>query len=221
MKTIYLGLGSNIGDRASNLRAATGELAAGGVRILRASPIYETEPVDYTQQRWFLNQVVEAETELFPMQLLSRIGQIERGLGRVRTVAKGPRTIDIDILFYGQAKIHSATLEIPHPRMAQRRLVLAPLADLALYTAIIEEKAREATVQVSGLKRLAAASDDRAFFAALGELILRRYERDPELSRLLLFSCLERHELAELFFERLFQGAYRLVMDYIRRRIRE
>ena len=90
-----------------------------------------------------------------------------------------------------------------------------------LYTAIIEEKAREASVQVSGLKRLAAASDDRAFFAALGELILRRYERDPELSRLLLFSCLERHELAELFFERLFQGAYRLVMDYIRRRIRE
>ena len=90
-----------------------------------------------------------------------------------------------------------------------------------LYTAIIEEKAREASVQVSGLKRLAAASDDRAFFAALGELILRRYEKDPELSRLLLFSCLERHELAELFFERLFQGAYRLVMDYIRRRIRE
>src|SRR5205814_6132180 len=131
MKTIYLGLGSNIGDRASNLRAATGELAAGGVRILRASPIYETEPVDYTQQRWFLNQVVEGETELFPMQLLSRIGQIERGLGRVRTVAKGPRTIDIDILFYGQAKIHSATLEIPHPRMTQRRFVLAPLADLA------------------------------------------------------------------------------------------
>ena len=131
MKTIYLGLGSNIGDRASNLRAATGELAAGGVRILRASPIYETEPVDYTQQRWFLNQVVEAETELFPVQLLSRIGKIESGLGRVRTVAKGPRTIDIDILFYGQAKIHSATLEIPHPRMAQRRFVLAPLADLA------------------------------------------------------------------------------------------
>ena len=90
-----------------------------------------------------------------------------------------------------------------------------------LYTAIIEEKAREATVQVSSLNRLAAASDDRAFFAALGELILRRYERDPELSRLLLFSCLERHELAELFFERLFQGAYRQVMDYIRRRIRE
>jgi 2-amino-4-hydroxy-6-hydroxymethyldihydropteridine diphosphokinase len=131
MKTIYLGLGSNIGDRASNLRAAAGELAAGGVRIRRASPIYETEPVDYTQQRWFLNQVVEADTELFPMQLLSRIGQIERGLGRVRTVPKGPRTIDIDILFYGQAIIHSATLELPHPRMAQRRFVLAPLADLA------------------------------------------------------------------------------------------
>jgi AcrR family transcriptional regulator len=90
-----------------------------------------------------------------------------------------------------------------------------------LYTAIIEEKAQEATVQVSGLHRLAEASDDRAFFAALGELILRRYDRDPELSRLLLFSCLERHELAELFFERLFQRSYKLVMDYIRRRIRE
>jgi AcrR family transcriptional regulator len=90
-----------------------------------------------------------------------------------------------------------------------------------LYTAIIEEKAREASEHASGLNRLAQGSDDRAFFAALGELILRRYERDPELSRLLLFSCLERHELSELFFERLVQHFYKLVTDYIRRRIRE
>lgn len=131
MKTVYLSLGSNIGDRQSNLQAAIERLAATGLRILRASPIYETEPVDYTSQRWFLNQVAEAETELFPMQLLSRIGKIERELGRVRTLPKGPRTIDIDILLYGKMVVHSAALEIPHPRMAQRRFVLAPLADLA------------------------------------------------------------------------------------------
>jgi 2-amino-4-hydroxy-6-hydroxymethyldihydropteridine diphosphokinase len=131
VKTIYLSLGSNIGDRQSNLQTAIERLAASSLRILRTSPIYETEPVDYTGQRWFLNQVAEAETELFPMQLLARIGKIERQLGRVRTLPKGPRTIDIDILLYGKLVVHSATLEIPHPRMAQRRFVLAPLADLA------------------------------------------------------------------------------------------
>jgi 2-amino-4-hydroxy-6-hydroxymethyldihydropteridine diphosphokinase len=131
MKTVYLSLGSNIGDRPSNLQTAIERLAAPRLRILRTSPIYETEPVDYTGQRWFLNQVAEAETELFPMQLLSRIGKIERELGRVRTLPKGPRTIDIDILLYGRMVVRSATLEIPHPRMAQRRFVLAPLADLA------------------------------------------------------------------------------------------
>jgi 2-amino-4-hydroxy-6-hydroxymethyldihydropteridine diphosphokinase len=131
VKTIYLSLGSNLGDREANLRAAIERLAAPDLRVLRTSPVYETEPVDYTHQRWFLNLVVEAETGLFPMQLLARIGKIERALGRARTVAKGPRTIDIDILLYGQAVVRSATLEIPHPRMAERRFVLAPLADLA------------------------------------------------------------------------------------------
>jgi 2-amino-4-hydroxy-6-hydroxymethyldihydropteridine diphosphokinase len=131
VKTVYLSLGSNIGDRQSNLQTAMERLAAPGLRILRTSPIYETEPVDYTSQRWFLNQVAEAETDLFPMQLLSHIGRIERELGRVRTLPKGPRTIDIDILLYGTMVVHSAALEIPHPRMAQRRFVLAPLADLA------------------------------------------------------------------------------------------
>jgi 2-amino-4-hydroxy-6-hydroxymethyldihydropteridine diphosphokinase len=130
MKTIYLGLGSNVGDREDNLRSAIHHLSAPDLDILRTSPVYETEPVDYTAQRWFLNLVVEAGTSLFPMQLLSRIARIERELGRVRTVAKGPRTIDIDILLYGKAVVESATLEIPHPRMAERRFVLAPLADL-------------------------------------------------------------------------------------------
>ena len=131
MKLIYLSLGSNIGDREGNVRAAVGALQAGGVRVVRTSPVYETEPVDYRDQGWFLNLVVEGETALFPIQLLARIARIERDLGRVRNLPKGPRTIDIDILLYGAAVVRTARLEIPHPRIAARRFVLAPLADLA------------------------------------------------------------------------------------------
>jgi 2-amino-4-hydroxy-6-hydroxymethyldihydropteridine diphosphokinase len=131
VKTVYLSLGSNIGDRARNLQAALERLAGAGLRILRTSPAYETEPVEFTAQRWFVNLVVEAGSELFPMQLLSRIGRVESALGRVRGVPKGPRTIDIDILFYGRSVVHSARLEIPHPGIAARRFVLVPLADLA------------------------------------------------------------------------------------------
>ena len=130
MKTVYLGLGSNIGDREGHLRAARERLAAADLRVVRVSPVYETEPLEMTAQRWFLNQVVEAGTSLFPKQLLARVGRIERALGRVRTVPNGPRTIDIDILLYGAAVVRTAELEIPHPRMAARRFVLAPLADL-------------------------------------------------------------------------------------------
>lgn len=131
MKRIYLSLGSNVGDRERNLRQAVERLASNDLRVLRASRIYETEPVDYIDQAWFLNQVVEAETALFPMQLLTRIGRIERELGRVRTAPKGPRTIDIDILFYAAAIVETARLEIPHARIAERRFVLAPLAEVA------------------------------------------------------------------------------------------
>jgi 2-amino-4-hydroxy-6-hydroxymethyldihydropteridine diphosphokinase len=131
MKIIYLSLGSNVGDREHNLRTAIERLAATDLHVLRTSPVYETEPVEYAAQRWFLNLVVEAETSLFPKLLLSRTARIERKLGRVRAVAKGPRTIDIDILLYGKAVVQTASLEIPHPRMAERRFVLAPLADLA------------------------------------------------------------------------------------------
>jgi 2-amino-4-hydroxy-6-hydroxymethyldihydropteridine diphosphokinase len=127
VKTVYLGLGSNIGDREGHLRAAIERLE--GVR--RVSPIYETEPVDYAEQGWFLNLVVEAETNVFPMQLLARTARIERELGRVRRIAKGPRTIDIDILLYGNRVVESERLVIPHARMAERRFVLAPLADLS------------------------------------------------------------------------------------------
>jgi len=131
MKTVYLGLGSNIGDREGNLAAAMERLAAAGVRVTRVSSIYETEPVGFEAQRWFLNMVAEAETDLFPMQLLAHTLKIERSLGRVRTIQNGPRTIDIDILLYGKTVIRTARLEVPHPRLAERRFVLAPLVELA------------------------------------------------------------------------------------------
>ena len=131
LRRIYLSLGSNIGDREANLRRAVEQLASQDMRVLHTSRIYETEPVDYVDQAWFLNQVVEAETALFPMQLLTRVGRVERELGRKRTVRKGPRTIDIDILFYGAVVVETTRLEIPHPRIAERRFVLVPLAELA------------------------------------------------------------------------------------------
>jgi 2-amino-4-hydroxy-6-hydroxymethyldihydropteridine diphosphokinase len=134
LKRIYLSLGSNVGDRERNLRKALERLASLDVRVLRSSRIYETEPVGCTGQAWFLNLVVEAETMLFPMQLLTRIGRVEHELGRVRTVRmrrNGPRTIDIDILFYAAAIVNTPRLGIPHPRLAERRFVLAPLAELA------------------------------------------------------------------------------------------
>ncbi len=130
MKTVYLGLGSNVGEREPNLEAALARLQTPDLHITRVSPIYETEPVGYAPQRWFLNMVAEAETELFPRQLLARIARVERELGRVRGVRDGPRTIDIDILLFGRAVVRAGDLEIPHPRMTERRFVLAPLADL-------------------------------------------------------------------------------------------
>lgn len=132
MKHVYLSLGSNIGDRERMLQSALDRLHAPDFRIRRISSVYETEPVDFKEQRLFLNLVAEGETELFPMMLLSKIQKIELELGRRRTgPVKGPRVIDIDILLHGEATVHSARLEIPHPRMHERRFVLAPLVELA------------------------------------------------------------------------------------------
>lgn len=130
MKTVYLSLGSNSGDRDVLLARALERLASDDIRVVRASAVYETEPRDFPDQPWFLNQVVEIETSLFPKQLLSRLQKIELGLGRVRNQWKGPRTIDIDILFYGNAIVSTPGLEIPHPRLTDRRFVLEPLAEL-------------------------------------------------------------------------------------------
>jgi len=131
VKTVYLALGSNLGDREARLREAVAKLEAAEIRILRRSPVYETEPQDVRDQGWFLNAVLETETALFPMQLLARTQKIEREMGRQRVKISGPRSIDIDILLYGNFVIRTPQLEIPHPRMATRRFVLEPLAALA------------------------------------------------------------------------------------------
>lgn len=130
-KTIYLSLGSNVGDRAAHIARAIDALDAAGVRVLRQSSLYSTEPVDLRTQSWFLNCVLEAETDLMPRQLLRVLQEIERALGRKRLVRSGPRVMDIDLLLYGSSVVHTAELEVPHPRMAERRFVLVPLAELA------------------------------------------------------------------------------------------
>jgi 2-amino-4-hydroxy-6-hydroxymethyldihydropteridine diphosphokinase len=131
LKTAYIALGSNVGDRAENLRLAKEQIDEPDLRVLRASSIYETAPRDVEDQPWFLNQVLECETELFPRQLLARLQKIERAMGRKRRMAKGPREIDLDILLYGDAVVKAPELEVPHPRLAERRFVLEPLAELA------------------------------------------------------------------------------------------
>ena len=131
MMGIYLSLGSNIGERAENIARAVAALAAPGVRVVKRSALYETEPVEFLVQDWFLNCVAEVETDLSPGELMRALLQIERGMGRERVVPKGPRIIDMDILMYGARVVRDADLEIPHPRMAERRFVLVPLAEIA------------------------------------------------------------------------------------------
>jgi 2-amino-4-hydroxy-6-hydroxymethyldihydropteridine diphosphokinase len=127
---VYLGLGSNLGDRAATLAAAMQKLDSPELRLIRASGLYETEPMGLKEQPWFLNQVAEFQTTLFPRQLLQRTKKVENEAGRRRGVRNGPRALDIDILLYGSAIVRSEELEIPHPRFRERRFVLAPLAEL-------------------------------------------------------------------------------------------
>ena len=131
MKTVYIALGSNLGDRGENLRVAREKIESPTLRIRRCSSIWETEPREMPDQPWFLNQVIEAETTLFPRQLLARLLTIEREMGRRRLTPRGPRLIDLDILLFGNTVVHAPELEIPHPRMQERRFVLEPLAELA------------------------------------------------------------------------------------------
>jgi 2-amino-4-hydroxy-6-hydroxymethyldihydropteridine diphosphokinase len=130
-KRVFLSLGSNLGDRVANIRKALKQLMGVGVEIKRVSSFYRSEPVDFRPQPWFVNCVAEAETRLMPLQLLKAVKLVERALGRRPAVAKGPRTIDIDILLYENVVVRSAVLNIPHARMAERRFVLLPLRELA------------------------------------------------------------------------------------------
>lgn len=131
MATVYLALGSNIGNRAENLRKATALLGESGVSIQKMSSIYETEPLDYLDQDWFLNAALEAETDLEPHALLKVMRGIEAAMGSRKAFSKGPRLIDLDVLLYGNECIATPELQIPHPRMLSRRFVLVPLAEIA------------------------------------------------------------------------------------------
>jgi 2-amino-4-hydroxy-6-hydroxymethyldihydropteridine diphosphokinase len=130
-EAVYLSLGSNVGDRMANLNTAIAALSSSSVQVQRVSSIYETEPVDYLDQAWFLNCVVEGKTELSALELLRALRGIETGMGSKKLIAKGPRLIDIDVLLYGEKTIDAPELLVPHPRMTQRRFVLAPLAEIA------------------------------------------------------------------------------------------
>jgi 2-amino-4-hydroxy-6-hydroxymethyldihydropteridine diphosphokinase len=126
----YLSLGSNVGNREAHLRDAIARLARIG-KVIRVSSFYETEPVEFTDQPWFLNCAVALETSATPQELMKAILQIEEEMGRRRVQKKGPREIDIDILIFEDEVIESEGLKIPHPAMSQRRFVLEPLAEIA------------------------------------------------------------------------------------------
>jgi 2-amino-4-hydroxy-6-hydroxymethyldihydropteridine diphosphokinase len=121
----YIGLGSNLGDRRAMIAGALERL-----RPRRVSAVVETEPVGRTDQPRFLNAVAELETELPPAELLDRLLDVERGLGRVRLERWGPRSIDLDLLLYGDAQLSSQSLSVPHPELHRRRFILEGLAEL-------------------------------------------------------------------------------------------
>lgn len=130
-QTVYLSLGSNMGNREANLRAALARLKKLG-QVSAVSSFYETEPVEVlNEQPWFLNCTAEMQTELTPEAFLASMLAVEQTMGRERTEPKGPRTIDIDILFFGDAVLDTPALTIPHPAMQHRRFVLGPLAEIA------------------------------------------------------------------------------------------
>jgi 2-amino-4-hydroxy-6-hydroxymethyldihydropteridine diphosphokinase len=131
MKPIYLALGSNLGDREEHLQSAIHGLAKRGIYTLRSASVYSTEPRDVLDQPWFLNTVIEANSALEPAELLRACLDVEKENHRTRDFTKGPRTLDIDVLFYGNEIILKPGLTIPHPNLSARRFVLVPLAEIA------------------------------------------------------------------------------------------
>jgi 2-amino-4-hydroxy-6-hydroxymethyldihydropteridine diphosphokinase len=160
----FLSLGSNLGNKEKNLARAGRLLGERGVEILAASSIYLTEPVDKADQPWFANQVLEVRSPLDPPSLLRLAKSIEKKMKRVPTVAKGPRTIDIDILLAGEIVLDTPDLVIPHPRLAQRNFVLVPFAEIApeIRHPILGRTIRELASSSSDLARVIAKKHRRA-----------------------------------------------------------
>jgi 2-amino-4-hydroxy-6-hydroxymethyldihydropteridine diphosphokinase len=160
MAKVFVALGSNLGDRASNLARARERLARGVLTDPVASSIYETEPWGPVAQGRYLNQVIGGETALAPRALLSKLFEIERALGRDRSSEEryGPRTIDLDILLYGDRTVREPDLQIPHPRMLERAFVLVPLAEIAADTAIGDVRLTDALARLdrTGVKPYSA-----------------------------------------------------------------
>mgnify|MGYP005847349077 CR=1 FL=1 len=130
MGGVFLGLGSNLGDRLGNLRKAVKGLEARGIKVRRASSAYETAPLSLEDQPNYMNAVLEVETSFPPEELLRVCQEVEASLGRVRRERWGPRGIDIDILLYGAETVDEAHLTVPHPRLTERLFVLAPLLEI-------------------------------------------------------------------------------------------
>ena len=160
---VYLSLGSNLGDRAAHLRAAVERLSEAGT-VKATSSFYETEPVDFRDQPWFLNCVVALETGKTPRELLAHALAIEEKMGRRRTRDKGPRTIDIDILLYGDRVIDEPGLKIPHLAMQERRFVLEPLAEIApeAFHPVLKKTALELLVELPAGQRVRRVDMGRA-----------------------------------------------------------
>jgi 2-amino-4-hydroxy-6-hydroxymethyldihydropteridine diphosphokinase len=131
MAIVYLGLGSNLGDRADYMSRAIQELGKNGVRLKKMSTVIETDPVGGPVQGKFLNAAAECETNLSPAELLKTLKNIERTMGRTKSVTDGPRIIDLDILLYDQVKMNTPELTIPHPKMLSRSFVMVPLREIA------------------------------------------------------------------------------------------
>ena len=130
MREVFILAGSNLGEPKTNLEFALKFLAGEGT-VLKTSSYYETEPVGFRDQPWFLNQAIELETLLTPTELLLACQKIETDCGRIRTFPNAPRTLDLDILLYGNVVVSREDLIIPHPRLAERRFALEPLAEIA------------------------------------------------------------------------------------------
>ena len=129
---VYIGLGTNVGDRPTFMERAIGALdETPDVHVIRRASLYETEPVGPVNQSWFINSVVEVDTTLDPHQLLAQLKRIETDLGREKRERWGPREIDLDLLLYGDSTVRTSELVVPHPELAERRFVLVPLAELA------------------------------------------------------------------------------------------